>query len=173
MTSTEARHLYAYNRWANQQMLQAVQPLNADEFTRDMKNSFPSVRDTLVHILSAEWIWLQRWTGVSPRESPAGWSKFAFAELELQWAAHEHEQSAFLDQLTDAKLVHPLSYTNTRGEAFTAPLHQLVRHVVNHSSYHRGQVTTLLRQLGHAAATTDLVVFDRRVAARTNGIAAQ
>jgi uncharacterized damage-inducible protein DinB len=164
MTSSEAQHLYGYNRWANQQMLKAVQPLSADEFTRDMKSSFPSVRDTLVHVLGAEWIWLQRWNGASPREQPAGWSTLAYPELLARWTEHERAQTAFIAQLTDAQLAQPLSYTNTRGEPFTAPLHQLVRHVVNHSSYHRGQVTTLLRQLGHAPATTDLVAYDRMVA---------
>ena len=166
MTSSEAQHLCAYNHWANQQMLKAVQPLSADEFTRDLKNSFPSVRDTLVHILSAEWIWLQRWKGVSPHAQPAEWSTLGYQELLGRWAEHEREQNAFFAGLTDAQLGQPLSYTNTRGEAFRAPLQQLVRHVVNHSSYHRGQVTTLLRQLGHAAATTDLVMYDRMVAAR-------
>jgi|SRR5687767_13797287 len=172
MTSSEAQHLYAYNRWANQQLLQAVQPLSADEFTRDLKNSFPSVRDTLVHILSAEWIWLQRWNGVSPRAQPEEWSALGYQELLSRWTEHEQEQSAFLARLTDVQLAQPLSYTNTRGDAFRAPLHQLVRHVVNHSTYHRGQVTTLLRQLGHAAATTDLVVYDRMVAAQPEGITA-
>lgn len=173
MTSMEARDLYAYNRWANRQMLAAVRPLGADEFTRDMKNSFPSIRDTLVHILYAEWIWLSRWQGVSPREQPAGWSTVGYDELVVLWREHEMEQAAFIDRVTDEQLAQPLGYVNTRGESFRAPLHQLVRHVVNHSSYHRGQITTMLRQLGHTAAPTDLVLYHRTVAARPEGVSAR
>jgi uncharacterized damage-inducible protein DinB len=164
MTTIEAQELFAYNWWANQQVLSAVQPLSAEEFVRDLKSSFPSIRDTLVHVLGAEWIWLRRWNGVSPREHPPDWKVLGYQELLLRWHEHETEQAAFLAQLTDARLAQPLSYSNTRGEPFEAPLHQLVRHFVNHSSYHRGQVTTMLRQLGHSAASSDLVLYHRTVA---------
>jgi uncharacterized damage-inducible protein DinB len=173
MTSVEAQDLYAYNCWANRQVLQAVAPLSADEFTRDLKSSFPSIRDTLVHILGAEWIWLRRWLGESPRAHPAAWRTLSYPELLDRWGEHDAEQNAFVAQLTDAQLARPLSYTSMRGEPFRAPLHQLVRHVVNHSSYHRVQVTTLLRQLGYTPVSTDLVMYDRMVAARAEGRFAQ
>ena len=173
MTSNEARELFAYNRWANQQVLSAVQPLGAEEFVRDLKSSFPSIRDTLVHILFAEWLWLRRWNGTSPRAQPAGWSTLDYPQLVVRWREHEAEQTACFAQLTDARLAQPLAYVTTRGESFQAPLHQLVRHVANHSTYHRGQVTTLLRQLGRSAAPSDLVLYDRTVASRAEPLAAQ
>jgi uncharacterized damage-inducible protein DinB len=166
MTTIEAQELFSYNRWANQQVLAAVQPLSAADFVRDLKSSFPSIRDTLVHVLGAEWLWLRRWNGVSPREHPPEWKSLGYAELLVCWREHETEQAAFVDQLTESMLAQPLSYRNTRGESFQAPLEQLVRHVVNHSSYHRGQVTTMLRQLGCTAASSDLVLYHRTVAAR-------
>lgn len=173
MTSSEAQELYAYNRWANQEVLRAVQPLSAEEYVRDLKSSFPSIRDTLVHILVAEWIWLRRWHGESPRTQPAGWSTLGYDELLVRWREHELEQAAFLAQLTDERLRQPLAYHNTRGQPFEVPLQHLVRHVVNHSSYHRGQVTTMLRQLGHAAAATDLVLYFNTVAPRPEQIPAR
>jgi uncharacterized damage-inducible protein DinB len=169
MTATEARELFAYNWWANHQVLTAAQPLSADDFVRDLKSSFPSIRDTLVHVLGAEWIWLRRWNGESPREHPPEWKALGCPELLVRWHEHETEQEAFLAPLTDARLAQPVAYRNTRGVAFEEPLHQLVRHAVNHSTYHRGQVTTMLRQLGYIAASSDLILYYRTRAARPEG----
>ena len=66
----ELRELFEYNGWANERILDVVTPLGADEFKRDMRSSYPSIRDTLVHTLSAEWVWLSRWQGVSPSAMP-------------------------------------------------------------------------------------------------------
>jgi uncharacterized damage-inducible protein DinB len=62
------QELYQYNRWANDRVFEAVAALSPKDFTKDLDNSHPSVRDTLTHIISGEWIWLQRWKGVSPRQ---------------------------------------------------------------------------------------------------------
>jgi uncharacterized damage-inducible protein DinB len=159
MTTLEVNELYAYNRWAAARILGAVAPLDAEQFTRDTGSSHPSVRDTLVHILGAEWVWLSRWRGVSPRAMSPGWSTLDYEGLVAQWRRHEAEQAEFLEGLTDGRLDEPVSYTNLRGDPFTMPLRHLLRHVVNHSSYHRGQVTTMLRQLGMPAVATDLVLF--------------
>ncbi len=159
MDLSEARFLLAYNRWANTQVLDAAARLTSDEFTRDLRSSFPSVRDTLVHILSAEWLWLERWGGNSPAAMPDLGSLGTVAAFRARWREVEAGQHAFLEQLGQADLARVVAYTNFRGEAWRYPLGRMLQHTVNHSTYHRGQVVTLFRQLGAAPNPTDLLVF--------------
>jgi len=159
MAMTGIRELYDYNEWANARTLGAAAQLTADDFTRDMRNSFPSVRDTLVHMLLAEWIWLQRWQGVSPAAMPEGWNVMMLPELRIAWSRVSDERARYLSALTDHDLHRVFDYTNMAGAARAAMLGDALRHVVNHSTYHRGQITTMLRQLGAAPAPTDLLLF--------------
>jgi uncharacterized damage-inducible protein DinB len=159
----EIQQLYAYDRWANRLVLDAVENLTDEQFTRDLGNSFPSVRDTLLHILAAEWVWLSRWQGVSPRGLPDGWAEQGFARLRIRWREIEEAQAAFLADLDEARLDGIVEYSSTSGERYAAPLWQMLRHVANHSTYHRGQVTTMLRQMGAEPVATDLIHYLRSV----------
>ncbi|MGH7493517.1 MAG: DinB family protein [bacterium] len=150
--------LYEYNHWANAQTLTAVSPLNPGQFAQNLSSSFPSVRDTLVHILGAEWIWLERWRGVSP---PALLNAQDFPTLEIikaRWSEVERERNDFINQLTDESLSRRIAYLNTKGQRWEYALGQMLQHVVNHSTYHRGQITTMLRQLGQKPASTDFLL---------------
>lgn len=164
-TMDELRELYDYNRWANGRILEACAGLSDEALARDMGSSFPSVLATLGHMLTAEWIWLERWNGRSPPGAPADWDLGALAAIRERWAEVEAGQAAFLRELTHDRLRCPVDYRNTRGEPFTAPLRQLMRHVVNHATYHRGQGVTLLRQLGFSGVSTDMVLYHREIAA--------
>ena len=159
MDKEHIQELYEYNRWANRRVLDAVSKLTADEFTKDLRNSFTSIRDTLAHIMSAEWIWLMRWKGVSPKEMLASSDFPSILLLRKRWAEVEQEQAEFILRVTQELLEAMISYTNTRGERWTYPLRQMMQHVVNHSTYHRGQVITMLRQLGAAPVATDFLLF--------------
>jgi len=153
------RALYEFNRWANAEVLDAVSALRPEQWTRDLKNSFPSVRNTLVHILWAEWIWLRRWKGVSPK-SVFDPTEFATVDLlRTKWLEVEREQADFVTGLNEESLRAVIDYVNTRGESFAYTLWQMLQHVVNHSTYHRGQITMMLRQLGATPVATDLLVF--------------
>ena len=163
MTRTaEIQDLYNFNRWANARMRAAVAPLTPEQFTQDMKSSFSSVRDTLVHVMASEWVWLTRWLGSSPTSIPEAWTAFQFDDITKEWAAIEAAQKAFVDGLDDAGLDRVVSYHNFKGEDQAGALWQLMRHMVNHSTYHRGQITTMLRQQGHDAVATDLVLYHRQ-----------
>ncbi len=159
MNKNDIELLYEYNRWANGQTLHAVSQLTGEQFTRDFSSSYRSVRDTLTHVLSAEWIWLMRWQGMSPKSmlSPIEYPKVEL--LRAKWAEVERNQANFISQLTDESLEKEILYTNTNGEEWKYPLAQMMQHVVNHSTYHRGQVTTMLRQLGAEALPLDFLVF--------------
>lgn len=157
----EVRELYAYNRWANRRILDAAGRLDAEAFGRDLGSSFPSVRDTLVHVLGAEWVWLSRWRGTSPAGIPESWILRTLEEVWARWGEVERDQTVFVSELGEADLARAVAYRNTQGESFTSTMGQMLRHVVNHSSYHRGQVVTMLRQLGAEAVSTDLIRFYR------------
>lgn len=159
--SLEIRELYAYNRWANHRTLEAASALSEEAFTRDLGSSFPSVRDTLAHVLAAEWIWLQRWKGTSPTGTPQDWDLSTPKAIRARWAEVEREREAFVSVLTDEDLRRAVNYRNTVGQPFENTLEEMLRHVVNHSSYHRGQVVTMLRQLGAEPVGTDLIRFYR------------
>jgi uncharacterized damage-inducible protein DinB len=151
--------LYDYNAWANARVLDAAAGLSAEQFLRDLKNSFPSVRDTLAHILGAEWIWMRRWRG-EPTSALLQASDFPTVQsLRDRFAALEQERRGFLESLSDDRLQAPFSYRDTAGKSHSLRLVQSLQHVVNHGTYHRGQITTLLRQLGGTAVSTDLARF--------------
>lgn len=156
----DIRDLFAFTRWADERILDACAALGGEELRRDMGSSFPSVLDTLVHIASSEWIWLKRWNGHSPT-APPDWAIADVAALRGHWGAVWADLATFLSGLAAGDLNRAVAYRNLRGDAFEAPLGQLMRHVVNHSTYHRGQVVTMLRQLGATPPPTDLVLYHR------------
>lgn len=159
--SDELRELYAFNRWANARIRAVVATLTEDEYRRDLKNSFPSVRDTWLHIMASEWVWLARWLGTSPSGMPPEWQAYDREQVIQEWQALEAAQLAYVGKLTDADLDRRIQYINFAGQKFAQPLGHLMRHMVNHSTYHRGQITTMIRQLGRTAVSTDLVLFFR------------
>ncbi len=161
MTPEDCRLLFDYNAWANRRLLDGCAAVPADQFTRDLHSSFPSVRDTLAHIAGAEWIWGERFHGVSPAAPPAWLNTAERAELSKRLAGLDRELAEFASGLSAADLVGALEYRNLSGGAFSQPLWQPLQHLANHSTYHRGQVVTMLRQLGVQPPHTDLIVFYR------------
>jgi uncharacterized damage-inducible protein DinB len=151
--------LYDYNAWANARTLGAAEPLTSEAFLRDLGNSFPSVRDTLAHILGAEWIWLRRWHGESPSHGLPATEFPTPASLQGRFAAIERERHAFLEGVPDDRLAQPFSYRDMAGNGHTLLLVHSLQHVVNHGTYHRGQITTMLRQLGAKPVSTDMSRF--------------
>lgn len=159
MSKKDIQILYEYNHWADDRILAAASALTEEQFIKDLSSSYCSMRDTLVHILSAEWIWLMRWKGISPKVmlNPADFPNINV--LKVKWAEVKKDQANFLNKVTDESLAKMITYVNTLGVEYNYSLGQMMQHVVNHSSYHRGQVTTMLRQLGAAAVPTDFLIF--------------
>ena len=158
-TQPEISKLFTYNRWANARTLEPVSKLTAEEYGRTLGGSFPSVSETLAHIYAAEWIWLERWQGRSPRGLPAAQEVANLVALREKWKAVEAGQSAFLAAITEARMAEVVSYANVRGETWSYPLGEMLVHLVNHSTYHRGQIATMLRQLGTSPEPTDYLLF--------------
>ena len=159
ITAGAARDLLLYMLWADRQMLKSVRSVRPEDLTRDAGVSFRSLLGTMAHILGGQKLWLSRLLGhpdtfvLGPDDFPdlLSWIK--------AWEENASGVEAFLAGLTDEQLAVPLAWTNLEGESHLRPLWQAVLELVNHSTYHRGQVVSLLRQMGYPAETTDLIRF--------------
>jgi uncharacterized damage-inducible protein DinB len=166
MTKDDIQLLYEYDRWANNRVLQAVSTLSPEEFTRDLGGSFRSVRDTLAHIVVSEWGWLTCWKEPSPSSTfvidfwtrhDALFNPNAFPDLaavQLKWAEVEREQVEFVNRVTNESLGRMLPVRTTQ-----ISLAHLMQHLANHSTYHRGQVALMMRQLAAEPCATDFAMF--------------
>ena len=159
MNAAEIRTLYGYNRWANRLLLRAAQLLKWQDFTKDLRVSHGSIRGILVHILWGEWLWLRRWQGESPKQIFAPQEFPDWNTVESRWHGIEQEQITLMKNLTDELLSSRVSYENLEGVRWEYSLAEMTQHLANHSSYHRGQIAVLLRQLGQTAPATDFLVF--------------
>jgi len=166
MNLDDFRTLYDYNSWANHRTLEASAALTPEQFTREMGSSFSSARNTLAHIYGAEWIWLERWHGraTSGLPSPADFPDIA--TVRRRFAEIDRNLVDYIASLTQDDLQRVVTFKNLAGVPYSQPLAPCLQHVVNHSTYHRGQVTTLLRQHGAKAVATDLILYYRERAAQ-------
>jgi len=161
--------LFDYNAWANHRLLEACEALSPEQFTRDLRSSFSSVRDTLAHIAGGEWLYLERFFHQrSPGKIPPGSEYPDLASVRGRWKQIEDEMAQALAAVTPADVARLIHYRNTRGQPYTNPLSDLLQHLANHSTYHRGQVTTMLRQLGAKAVSLDFVAYLREKAGAFN-----
>ena len=150
--------LLAFHRWATQHAWDVVAPISTDEYTKDLGSSFSSVRDTLVHAFMADRAWLGRLEGLNPpRADPSEFPTFAV--LQAAWTDVLERWPVVVQGIGDANKT--IEYKTFAGDPYTNTLGEIVRHVVNHGSYHRGQVMTLLRQQGLNAVSTDMIYFFR------------
>lgn len=159
MNTSDVSILYAFNRWANSRLLSASASVSPDQFSQDLGASYRSLHGTLLHILWGEWLWVQRWRGESPKQR---FDLSDFPDLDAiraQWSLVERQQREFIDELTDHRLLERVAYENIEGQRWEYALQHMLQHAANHSSYHRGQVVTLLRQLGRTPPATDFLIF--------------
>jgi uncharacterized damage-inducible protein DinB len=156
--------LYEYNAWANRRALEAASALSNEQFNQKLGSSFPSVRDTLAHIYGVEWLWLERFQGRSPSAIPDDAGYAEVQKLKESWVAFEATLLNFVRGLTQEDLDRVMEYKTMKFGVYRNPLWQSMMHLVNHGTYHRGQVTTMLRQLGAKPILTDLMHFYREKA---------
>jgi len=162
MTADDVRTLYAYNEWANRRVVDACRALDPAAFSRASGGSFDSIKDTLAHIAWAEWLWLERWQHRSPKKASLP-DATDFASIARVMEETARGQQSFVAKLADDALPERIPYVNIKGERWEYTLAQMLHHVVNHSTYHRGQIVTLLRQAGAKGISTDyLLYFDEQ-----------
>jgi uncharacterized damage-inducible protein DinB len=151
--------LYRYNAWANAQILQAAARVTPAQFVAGGGASFDSIRDTLVHTLGAQWLYLERWHGRSPRSLPAPADFADVAAVRARWEEIERATATFVAGLTDAHLAAVVEYENVHGERWAYPLWQQMIHQVNHATQHRSEAAALLTHAGHSPGWLDFLYW--------------
>lgn len=162
MTMEEAKTLFDYDEWATNRTLETVSTLSEEDYRRDLKSSHGGIHGTLVHMLFAGQIWLDRWNKKTTGAFPSAESIASLSDLKQRWADYRRALQSFLQTLDEASLHAPFTYNDTKGVPHTQTLDQLFTHAVNHSSYHRGQVVTMIRQVGARPQNTDFVAYVRK-----------
>jgi uncharacterized damage-inducible protein DinB len=166
MSTEYIRTLYRYSAWANGRILETAAGLSPGQLSEAAGASYGSVHDTLVHTMSAQWIWLQRWKGVSPRTPLRAGDFPGLGAIRAHWGALEQETRDFVEGLGEAELARVVGYTNTRGQTLAYPLWQMLIHQVNHATQHRSEAAMLLTQMGRSPGDLDLLVYMDAVNAR-------
>lgn len=155
------RHI-DYTAWASARLVQAASQLPVDELNHDFKTANHSVLGTLVHVFSADRVWLGRLQNM-PQQPIAAEAVHSLSVLQKDWPPLHGRWKQFMADLTDEQAQAVVSYTDLKGNRWNQPLWQPVLHVVNHGTHHRGQVSGFLRALGHVPPPIDLVVYYREV----------
>lgn len=150
----------SFNAWATNIICNVVETLSDEQFNREVKSSFPSIRETLLHVRDSQDIWLKRFDGISPKE----WPSFNGTREELTAALRKScdalEEKVF--SYDKKQLKQEVAYTTLKGISGNSPRYQMFAHVVNHGTYHRGQLVTMFREVGVTEIPgTDLITFFR------------
>ena len=167
MNLSDIKRLFDYTEWANKLAMDAARRLPDESLRRDFGISHQSIFGTLVHMAGADWIWLERWNGRSPKRDEA-WSLWTtesccdLAELNERWTKLVDDRARFISELDESRLAAELSFKLLSGDPSSMPLIDQMQHIVNHSTMHRGQVVGMIRQLGLEPPATDLLFYLRR-----------
>ena len=160
MTLSEIKLLHAYNSWADNLFFDALAQLPKEQYMQDMRSSHGGIHTTLIYLVGAEKVWLERFNGAAQpflSQNPP----VSLAELHAVWEKVGYDTAKWLGTMTDKNLSDTFTMKTSKGESFTHTFVQAFQHLVNHSTYHRGQIVVMLRQLGVKPPTTDMIRFLR------------
>ena len=161
VTAEALRTHLDYTAWASRKLVQAAAQLAPEELTRDFHTSDRSVLGTLVHVFAADRIWLGRIQGNPQAKFIDPERDMHLAILESDWPALHARWKQWAAGLTSESIVAPVSYKDLKGNAYQTPLWQIVLHVVNHGTHHRGQASGFLRSMGRTPPPLDLIYYYR------------
>lgn len=152
--------LIAYHNWANRNTFDQVKSLSTSEFEQHLGGSFPSLKLTITHLLISDWMWLNRWQGNSKVTIPADWDTSTVGSIEAIWQPIQEKIEHYFQADLTARLEETVTFRAvSTGDTYTVPLWQTINHVANHGTYHRGQITNMVRMLGYQPVKTDLFIF--------------
>lgn len=150
-----------YHRWATAQVLEECAPLASELLLKNLGGSFPSIHDTLVHLYRADSVWLDRLHDRPTDKLEKYTAPGCMFELRDAWTQVQEDMIDRARQLTEPAWERVLSYRTQAGLPYNSPVWQVIMHVVNHGTYHRGQITNMLRQLDMKPVNLDLIRFYR------------
>jgi len=151
-----------YSAWASRRLLEAAAALPPSELTQDFGTADKSVLGTLLHIYGADYAWMERMEGrsISARPYDEGAQlDFLQAEWPKLWARWKSYAAGLTEQSAEAEI----AYLTMKGDPFRSPVWQIVMHVVNHASHHRGQAAGFVRSLGKTPPVLDLMYYYRQL----------
>jgi uncharacterized damage-inducible protein DinB len=152
-----------YNLWANRRIIETLLSIDEEQWHREINSIFNSIYRTVVHLWEVESVWWQR----MKLKEQVEWPGAAFTGTVAELGRHLTDQSKlweeWIAQATEAALQHEFIYRNTKKEQFKQPVHEAVHHLFNHQTFHRGQLVTMMRQIGVTTIpSTDLIVYLRK-----------
>lgn len=162
MTKNAALRMFEYNEWAWQRVFPSLAALRDEEYFAERPFFWHSLHGLAVHSYGADWIWLQRCRGVSPSALPSRESVIDLADLRQKWDPVRGDFRAWVAQRTEAELGEDIRYSDTAGKPYLFNLNDLLRHLMNHATEHRSQMTPTLFQLGQPTEPLDYLYFARR-----------
>ena len=146
MDQSDFIRMFAYDGWANHEVIASVE-----------KTSAPTGKPLrlLAHLIAAQWVWLDRLLG--RKQSIAVWPELSLDECRAHLQRLDSEWDAYLTSLTPVKLDSQIAYANSKGEAWTSSVADILLHVSMHGVYHRGQIALEVRAAGHTPVYTDFI----------------
>jgi uncharacterized damage-inducible protein DinB len=151
-----------YHTWANDRVIDFITRLPPQLFDEKVRSSFTSLRQTVLHLCEAEYIWWQRVQKAENPVSPAKDNDLQVKYILDRWKQQSRLWQQWVSDAQDEDLLRILPYMNSRKERFEQPVYEVVLQVSNHGTYHRGQVITILRQLGlENLPNTDFITWSR------------
>jgi len=151
-----------YNVWANSRLVEMVKPLDEELINRELKSSFPSITKTILHIWDSHVMWLRRIQEEPLSAKPSETFKGSKDELLARFLQSAKEVKAYSESGNREFFEQVISYKTMTGEEYEQSVVNMLFHLVNHATYHRGQIVTMLRELGITnLISTDLIVYLR------------
>ena len=155
MTQDVLRQHIAYTKWATDHLLRTVEQIPPEHLNHDLQTSDRTILGTLVHTFGADRVWLKRVTGEPITVFLSDEDRY-LSTLQREWPTIHERWLTLLDD--PSRVVH---YQDMKGNPYSSTLWEIVLHVVNHGTHHRGQVSGFLRSLGHTPPPLDLIRFYR------------
>jgi uncharacterized damage-inducible protein DinB len=153
----------AYNVWANQRMTDCISNLTDEQIHQEIVSSFSSIYKTVLHLWDAETIWWNRVKLIESKQWPSLGFEGSIIELGKNLLQQSKQWKEWIDLATDATLEHEFIYRNSKRDQFKQPVFEALQHLFNHQTYHRGQLVTMLRQVGvECVPNTDMIAFSRK-----------
>jgi uncharacterized damage-inducible protein DinB len=162
-TMKQLLQLYAqYNVWANKIITEQINQLSEEQLHKEIASSFASIYKTILHLMDVESIWWQRLKLAEHVEWPSRTFNGSFDELSKKLSQLSQQWEEWIGNANEANITHVFAYQNSKKEQFKQPVYEALLHLFNHQTYHRGQVVTMLHQLGiEKIPATDFIVFSR------------
>ncbi len=137
------KQVYDYTYWANKRYFAVAENLSDELLHKMQGHSWGDLHAMFVHVMSSEWVWYQRWHGTSPAGHLNKDDFPTLASVKEQWDKVEADMRAYIEEQTEESLQAKITYSNFRGETFSVPLYQMLMHVANHETHHRGELAAM------------------------------